>query len=112
MKKFAVMCVLIVACKDDARVDALEKRVEALEKRPAPAAARQQPDPNAVVNIPVHAEDVTRGKGKVVIVEAFDFACTPTRRPLPPSRRAQRRSRTKVPPSSRRSGRRRGPTIA
>jgi protein-disulfide isomerase len=74
MKKLVSMCILLIACHDDPRIAALEKRVEALEKQ-RPAARPAQPDPNLVQNIPLHDDDVTRGTGKTVIVEAFDFAC-------------------------------------
>lgn len=68
---------LVTFCKADAgseRVTALEKRVEALEQRLKPI-QRPQLDPNVVVNIPNDDHDVKRGKGKAVLVEAFDFAC-------------------------------------
>ncbi len=64
------------AChKQDERLTALEKRVEALEKRPAGRPTPPPPDTNTVQNIPLHSEDIVRGNGKAVIVEAFDFAC-------------------------------------
>lgn len=59
----------------DEKLTALEKRVEAVEQKLQPRQRPPQADPNVVVNIPLDDLDVKRGKGKAILVEAFDFAC-------------------------------------
>jgi protein-disulfide isomerase len=73
--KAAIAAVLFFAsCKNtdalDTRLVNVEKRVDGLEKNTA-----KRPEPSAVQSIPLHDDDVSRGKGAIVIVEAFDFAC-------------------------------------
>lgn len=71
---FAIFCSADAGKKaNEDRVAALEKRVETIEQRFQPR--KPAVDPNQVVNIPLDDLDVKRGKGKAVLVEAFDFAC-------------------------------------
>lgn len=64
----------LVHCSSEDRLQKLETRVAALEQQRG-APTRRPPAPMEAVNIPSDPLDVRRGKGKAVLVEAFDFAC-------------------------------------